>query len=51
MLVNSSKNFVLLMFKSKANVSHESFEDCDPKLKSDLYVVFDAHHEMFQEPT
>ena len=44
--VNSSKNFVLLMIEPKADVNHESFDGCDPKLKSDLYVV-DAHHEMF----
>ena len=49
-LVNSSKNFVLLMIKTKADVNHETFEDFDPKLKSDLYDVVDAHHEMFQEP-
>ena len=33
-LVNSSKNFVLLMIKPKAYINHESFEGCDPKLKS-----------------
>ena len=50
-LVNSSKNFVLLMIKPKADVNHESFEDFDPKLKSDLYDVVNGHHEMFQDPT
>ena len=45
--MNSSKNFVLLMIKPKADVNHESFEDCDPKLKSDLYDVVYAHHEIF----
>ena len=50
-LVNSSKNFVLLMIKPKADVNHESFEGCDPKLKSDLYDVVNARHGMFQEPT
>ena len=50
-LVNSSKNFVLLMIKPKANVNHESFEYFDPNLKSYLYDVVDAHHDMFQEPT
>ena len=50
-LVNSSKNFVLLMIKPKYDVNHESFEDCDPKFKSDFYDVVDAHHEMFQDPT
>ena len=50
-LVNSSKNFFLLIIKPKADVNHESFEDCDPKLKLYLYDVVYAHHEMFQEPT
>ena len=39
------------MVKPKVDVNHESFEDCDPKLKSDLYDVVDAHQEMFQELT
>ena len=38
-LVNSSKNFVLIMIKPKADVNHESFEGCDPKLKSDLCLI------------
>ena len=46
-LVNSSKSFVLLMVKPKVDMNHESFENCDSKIKSDLYDVFDAHHEMF----
>ena len=46
--MNSCKNFVLSMIKPKDDVNYESFEDCDPKLKSDLYDVVDAHHEMFQ---
>ena len=32
-LVNSSKNFVLLMINPKADINDESFEGCDPKLK------------------
>ena len=50
-LVNSSKKFVLLTIKPKVDVNHESLEGCDPKLKSYLYDVVDAHNEMFQEPT
>ena len=50
-LVNSSKNFFLIMIKPKADVNHEYFKGCDPKLKSDVYDVVDAHHEMFLEPT
>ena len=49
--MNSSKSFVLLMVKPKVDVNHESFENCDSKLKSYLYDVVDAHHDMFQEPT
>ena len=50
-LVNSSKNFVLLLIKPKADVNNESFEGCDPKLKSDLYDMVNGHHDLFQEPT
>ena len=39
------------MVKPKVDMNHESFENCDSKLKSDLYDVVDAQHEMFQEPT
>ena len=39
------------MNKPKDDVNNENFQDCNPKLKSDLYDVVDAHHEMFQEPT
>ena len=46
-LVNSRKSFVLLMIKPKVDVNHESFENCDSKLKSDLYDVVDSHHEIF----
>ena len=38
------------MIKPK-DFNHESFEDCYPKLKLDLYDLFATHHEMFQEPT
>ena len=31
-LVNSSKNFVLIIFKAKDVVQNESFKGCDPKL-------------------
>ena len=39
------------MIKPKTDINLEYFEGCDPKLKSELYVVVNAHHEMFQEPT
>ena len=46
-LVNYSKRFLILMVKPKVDVNYESFENFDPKLKSCLYDVVDAHHEMF----
>jgi hypothetical protein len=49
-LVNVSKNFVLLMIKPKYNVEKEYFQGCDTKLKSDLYEVVNQYDEMFQEP-
>jgi hypothetical protein len=49
-LVNASKNFVLLMIKPKYNVEKEAFQGCDSKLKYDLYEVFNQYDEMFQEP-
>ena len=49
-LVNSSKNFVLLMIKPKNDVYYEAFQGCDPKLKSDLIEVVNQNNEMFQEP-
>jgi len=38
-LVNSSKNFVLLMIKPKNDVNNEAFKSCDSKLKSELVDV------------
>ena len=38
-LVNSSKNFVLLMIKQKNDKDFESFEGCDDRSKSDLFDV------------
>ena len=46
-LVNSSKNFVLLTINPKSDVNHEPFEACDPRFKSYLYDVFNAHHDIF----
>jgi hypothetical protein len=49
-LINASKNFVLLMIKSKDDVETEAFQGCDTKLKSDLYEVVNQYDEMFKEP-
>jgi hypothetical protein len=49
-LVNASKNFVLLMIKPKDDIENEAFQDCDKKLKSDLYEVVTQYDEMFKEP-
>ena len=49
-LINSSKNFVLLMVKQKNDVENESFQGCDSRLKSDLVEVVNQYDEMFQEP-
>ena len=39
------------MIKPKVDVNHESIEDCDSNLESNLYDVVDSHHDMFQELT
>jgi hypothetical protein len=49
-LVNASKNFVLLMIKPKNDVENEAFHDCDEKLKSNLFEVFNQYDDMFKEP-
>jgi hypothetical protein len=49
-LVNSSKNFVLLMIKLKNDIKNEAFQGCDTSLKSDLYEVVNQYDEMFKEP-
>jgi hypothetical protein len=49
-LVNASKNFVLLMIKPKDDVENEEFQGCDTKLKSNLFEVVNQYDEMFKEP-
>ena len=46
-LVNSSKNFVLLMIKPKNDVGNEAFKGFDSKLKSELVDVVKLYDEMF----
>ena len=43
-LVNSSKNFVLLMTKSKNDFEYEGFQVCDPNLKSNLIEVVNQNN-------
>ena len=38
-LVNASKNFVLMMVKMKNDEVSKSFEECDPKHKSELIDI------------
>ena len=49
-LVNSSKNFVLLMIKAKYIVGSEALTGCDSKLKHDLVEIVNTYEKMFQEP-
>jgi len=49
-LVNSSKNFVLLMIKPKNDVDNEAFKGCDSNLKAELVDIVSQYDEMFQEP-
>ena len=49
-LVNSSKNYALLMIKPNNDVDYEGFQGCDPKFKYDLIEVVNQNNEMFHEP-
>jgi hypothetical protein len=49
-LVNSSKNFVLLMIKPKDDIENEAFQGCGTNLKSYLYEVVTQYDETFKEP-
>lgn len=50
MLVNTSKNFVLLIIKAKDIVESEAFIVCYSKFKCDLVEVVNTYENMFQEP-
>jgi hypothetical protein len=47
-LVNGSKNFVLLMIKPKNDVENEAFQDCDTKLKSNLFEVVNQYDDILK---
>ena len=49
-LVNSSKNFVLMLLKAKEDETSEAFKGCDPKHKAELVKVVFAYDDLFQEP-
>lgn len=46
-LVNASKNYVLLIVKAKDVDKSEAFSGCDPKLKYELSEVVDNYGNMF----
>jgi len=48
-LVNSSKNFVLLMIKPRNDVDNEAFKGCGSNFKSKLVDVVNQYDEVFQE--
>ena len=49
-LVNASKNFVLMMVKMKNDEVSKSFEECDPKHKSELIDIISEYDDLFQDP-
>ena len=49
-LVNASKNFVLMMVKMKNDEVSKSFEECDPKHKSELIEIISEYDDLFQDP-
>ena len=50
MLVNASKNFVLMIVKEKGVEQAKSFKGCDTKIKKELIKVVSNYDIMFQEP-
>ena len=48
-LVNSSKNFVLMIVKPKKDETSRAFKGCDPKHKAELVKVVFAYDDLFQE--
>ena len=48
-LVNTSKNFVLMLVKAKYVEQIESFKGCDPKIKRVLIKVVFDYDILFQE--
>ena len=48
-LVNSSKNLVLLMIKPNVDIDYEAFDGCNSKLKTDLVDVVNHDDEVFQK--
>ena len=48
-LVNSSKNFMILMIKPENDIDYEVFDGYNLNLKTDLVDVLNQSDEMFQE--
>lgn len=46
-LVNSSKNLVLLMINPNIDVDYEAFDGCNSKLKNDLVDVVNHDDDVF----
>ena len=48
-LVNSSKNLVLLMIKPNVDIEYEAFDGCNSKLKNDLVDVVNHDDDVFHK--
>ena len=48
-LVNSSKNFMLLMIKPENDIDYEVFDGCNSNLKIDLVDVVGQSDDVVQE--
>lgn len=48
-LVNLSKNFILLMIKPENDIDYEAFDGCNLNLKTNLVDAVNQSDEMFQE--
>ena len=48
-MVNSSKNFVLLMIKPRNDIDYEVFYGCNLNLKTNLVDVVNQSNEIFKE--
>jgi hypothetical protein len=49
-ILNSNKNCVLMIVKSKDDDKSKSFKGCDPTHKSELVKIISNYDEVFQEP-
>jgi hypothetical protein len=49
-LVNSSKNVLLMIVKSKDVDKYDAFQGCDPNHKNELVIIVSNYDYIFQEP-